>query len=249
MKSFVVTIAFALGCVSSASALTSQNYKCAEGKAKAWGKFESCVNKVVAKFYKTGSMSDLRRCRTKYAAAWTKLQQSLPNAPACQLPRLTDQGATVKDNFTALVWEKKTTEPLSGENPADPHDVDNLYTYWISEPGAPRPNGTAFTVFLAELNGTGFGGSNGWRIPTIAELLTLPLIEESCPPDCHLDPLYGSFSIFDSYLSSTESLYAPDFPEVDQTIAYMNWVATNGAIMYHDGKSAGLYVRAVHGGL
>lgn len=234
-----------------ASAVISESYKCNEGKVKAHSKFEVCVDKLVAKFYLTGSINGgvMKKCREKYAAAWTKLQAKLPNAPACQLPRLTDLGDTVKDNLTGLVWEKKTTVPLSGANPADPHDVDNVYTYSINGTGPFPPNGTVFTDFLASLNGAGFGGSFSWRVPTLAEMLTLPLVEENCPADCHLDPIYGPFTLANSYWTSKESLLVPELPGVDVTVPYMNWVVINAGIFYHDGKAANLSVRAVHGGV
>jgi hypothetical protein len=45
-------------------------------------------------------------------------------------PRFVDNGdGTVTDNQTGLQWEKKTTAVGSVANLADPHDVDNAYTW------------------------------------------------------------------------------------------------------------------------
>src|SRR5262245_54850756 len=40
-----------------------------------------------------------------------------------------DLGGTIKDTCTGLQWEKKTTAVGSGANPADRHDVDNVYSW------------------------------------------------------------------------------------------------------------------------
>src|SRR2546429_7397381 len=64
--------------------------------------------------------------------------------------RFVDNGdGTVTDNQTGLQWEQKTTTVGSGVNLADPHDVDNSYTWSSSGTAA---DGTAFTDFLATLN-------------------------------------------------------------------------------------------------
>jgi hypothetical protein len=92
----------------------------------------------------------------------------------CWATRFVDNGnGTVTDNQTKLVWEKKTTAVGSGANLADPHDVDNTYS-WGSNTAPYPPNGTAFTDFLARLNGSAdgvcFAGQCDWRLPTLAEL-------------------------------------------------------------------------------
>src|SRR5262249_22022729 len=83
--------------------------------------------------------------------------------------RYRDNGdGTFTDQSTALRWEQKDGSDGVG-NPADPHDADNAYT-WSFYLGA---DGTAFTDFLAKLNGGSgscFQGSCDWRLPTIQEM-------------------------------------------------------------------------------
>lgn len=95
---------------------------------------------------------------------------------ACFSVRFVDNlDGTVTDNQTGLMWEKKAD--LDGVGVAcasaaacpDPHDADNLYTYSFDNPLGPP--GTAYTVFLDQLNaGSGFAGHTDWRLPTYAEL-------------------------------------------------------------------------------
>jgi hypothetical protein len=73
-------------------------------------------------------------------------------------------GVTVEDTATTLLWERKTTT-------GDVHDVTNTYT-WSSTGTA--PDGTAYTVFLADLNTSpGFAGHTDWRLPFISELQSI----------------------------------------------------------------------------
>src|SRR5262249_49327585 len=87
-------------------------------------------------------------------------------------PRFVDNGnGTVTDRQTCLVWEQKTTAVGSGTDATNAHDVDNTYAW--SSPG-PAPDGTAFTNFLATLNGASFAGHTDWRLPTSAGSSTDP---------------------------------------------------------------------------
>lgn len=78
--------------------------------------------------------------------------------------RFVDNGdGTITDLHTCLVWEKK-------DDSGSVHDQDNAYTWsTCTDPTCP-PDGTAFTVFLATLNGSGFAGHRDWRMPRSAGL-------------------------------------------------------------------------------
>jgi len=90
-------------------------------------------------------------------------------------PRFVDTGLTIIDHLTGLEWEKKTDD-------GSVHDKDNTYTFTATSGGA-EPDGTAFTVFLRELNDCGssdgstivggFAGHCDWRLARIDELQTI----------------------------------------------------------------------------
>jgi hypothetical protein len=81
----------------------------------------------------------------------------------------------VKDNVTGLIWEMKTNKD-EVKNYNDPHDADNTYTWYDSNPatnggdaGVPG-DGTDTEDFIKALNDAHYGGYSNWRLPTINEL-------------------------------------------------------------------------------
>lgn len=145
---------------------------CDYARITAWKAYTSCIEAVVAKDAK-GLIFDedaaFARCRHTYFKKWTAFQPKASLAGStCIGARYTDNGdQTVTDNLSGLTWEKK-------DNAGGVHDRDNTYTW---SPGSPyKENGTAFTTFLSTVNSAGgFGGANGWRLPTVAELQTIVL--------------------------------------------------------------------------
>ena len=82
-------------------------------------------------------------------------------------PRFTDNGLTITDNATGLMWEQKT-------NDGSVHDMNNTYTWF-----------DAFDAFLygpPGLNNTNFAGHNDWRIPNVNELQSIYQQDEWPPP-------------------------------------------------------------------
>ncbi|HVN86163.1 MAG TPA: DUF1566 domain-containing protein [Candidatus Binatia bacterium] len=159
--------------------------------------------------------------------------------------RYVDNGdGTVTDKQTDLIWEKKTTTVGSGTNYNDPHDVDNLYT-WGSVSAPYPPAGTAFTDFLANLNGgagpnTCFAGHCDWRLPSgreLASLLTYDLCFGSPTIPC-IDQIFGPTQPLYYWTGET---WAP-YPSVADTEAFCG--AGCGSTV---SKNYPNYVRAVRG--
>ena len=159
-------------------------------------------------------------------------------------PRYVDNGdGTVSDTQTGLMWEKKTTAVGSGPNYADPHDVDNTYTWTAS--GSPYPaDGTVFTDFLVKLNTMPcFAGHCDWRLPseegqnspfTGPKELEGLLIHQCGANPCD-DIIFAPVAFF--YWSATTYAGSPSFA----------WGVGNGNL-YSGFKTGNFYVRAVRTG-
>jgi hypothetical protein len=184
-----------------------------------------------------------------------KLKSSLVCTPAVKgaYQRFVDNGdGTVIDHQTGLQWEKKTTAVGSGVNLADPHDVDNTYT-WNTTFGGTTPNGTAFTDFLGTLNAcvsvndlgpitNGFAGHCDWRLPSNAELRTILLDSFPCATHPCIDPIFGptvGTGIVQYYWTATTVVSLPDNAWIGD---FFEAVSGYAAI-----KFVPRYVRAVRG--
>ena len=165
------------------------------------------------------------------------------NTTQCNPTRFEDAGATILDHQTNLEWEKK--DGADGvANAANPHDVDNLYT-WAASGNV--QSGTVFTSFLMALNGTTDGSPPGattgcydgrcdWRIPNIVELKSIAVLSPGCgAAPCIQDPLFAPVRN-DFYWSVTTRASVP-------TGAYV--VTFNTGAAASDLKTASHYVRAV----
>ncbi len=206
-----------------------------------------CIDKVVATDYGCVPNSSCKasfdefaafaKCRLTYFKNWTSFQgkKSLTGS-TCVGTRFVDNGdGTVTNGLTTLVWEKKT-------NDATVHDEGNVYT-WST--GTNTDDGTAFTSFLATVNGGGgFAGANGWRLPTLAELQTIVEDFACTKSSCNC----GSPPCLDGTFSPTPSNFY--WSATSYVLANLAWyVSFDQGAVYYAIETVGLYVRAVRGGL
>jgi hypothetical protein len=146
---------------------------------------------------------------------------SIPS-PTPDPTRFVDQGATVLDTKTNLIWEKKSV--------GFPSDVDYAFT-WCEATGCA---GSAES-WIDGFRNTARNGS--WRIPTRAELQSI--VQGPCPRSSFspcIDPVFGGTAearYWSSEESSDASAYSVSF--------------TNGQVIT-ESKSARNRVRAVRSG-
>ncbi len=142
--------------------------------------------------------------------------EALVVCPATAPTRFVDNGdGTICDRDTGLRWETKDATADSVKDFTNPRDVDNQYTWTDTADGDfTNPDGTAFTDFLAKLNGVvadtssseQLAGYNDWRLPTSAELQTI--LDCSFGIPC-IDPIFGP-TVAGFYWSSTSFANGPD---------------------------------------
>ncbi len=159
------------------------------------------------------------------------------------LPNSASSWAMVRDNVTGLIWEVKRNKD-GVKNYDDPHDADNTYTWYDSNPetnggyaGTPG-NGTDTQDFINALNKAHFGGYSDWRMPTLKELDSIVDLSIPYPGPC-INTAYFPNTRASWYWSSTTDAYFTDSA----------WVVNFD--YGYDGSSnlnVRLYVRAVRGG-
>lgn len=246
-------VAGALLIGASTSHAATPEERCQNSRYMAAAKYGYCQQRALATFYgadvdpfsiaflKHQAASD--KCRLKYTAIWPRLQaQSAGTGATCDSPRFVDNGNdTVTDKLTGLQWEKKQDFD-SVQNPSDPHDADNLYS-WST--GPENADGTIFTNFLPALNGTCFAGQCDWRLPTIAELVTI-LRDERYPCSTFpcIEPIFGPTA---ADTMPTTLYYASSTTSTHFTSFYWE-VSFGGGYLANGTKFDATPVRAVHAG-
>lgn len=162
------------------------------------------------------------------------------------LPDSAMSWSMVLDNVTGLVWEMKTNKD-GQRNYLDPHDADNIYTWYDSNPatnggnaGDPGFRGNTES-FIKALNDARYGGYSDWRMPTVQELAGIVNYGAVRKGDPKLDGRYFSDTPAGDYWSGitnagiTDRAWNVDF--YGGTVKSGLWKLGNEC-----------YVRAVRGG-
>lgn len=135
--------------------------------------------------------------------SYTKLDNNGDALPK----KSTQPWAMVRDNVTGLIWEVKTD--LDGSpNYNNPHDADNLYTWFDGNDGTPGDGKETFDTekFIDSLNDAYFGGYNDWRLPTIKELDSI--VNYNIPnPGPTINPDFFPSTQSSHYWSSTDCAF------------------------------------------
>ena len=234
-RTFVLALAALALVAGDAQAAPTAEQSCQKALSLAAGTYLQCMEKAMGLYYGgayNGTGPAFGKCVDKYTANWPKLVKKYDGkGTSCTGDRYADNGGgTFTDRLTSLVWETKTDD--SGM-----HDKDNTYTWSTGSPW--REDGTVFTTFLNTLNDGGFGGSNGWRLPSIYELNTLvkPGFPNCSTPPCTTVP---GETVSSYYWSSSTDRFTPDIAWV---MNFFLGYVINGT------KTLDLpYVRAVRGG-
>jgi hypothetical protein len=149
----------------------------------------------------------------------------------------------VKDNVTGLVWETKTNND-GVKNYNNPHDADNTYTWYDSNPATNGGDagteglGTDTEDFVKALNDANYGGYSDWRMPTLKELANIVKYSISDPRP-KIDTGYFTGTVSSFYCSSTTRAFN----------TFNAWgVNFNYGTDYNGTKNYSYYVRAVRGG-
>ena len=124
--------------------------------------------------------------RANAQAAWK--EKTVPGS------RFTDNGDTITDHQTGLMWEKKQDAEAVSWREA-PHSVNAVCT-WAEANGE----------WIDTINGSAFAGFSDWRVPSAHELVTI--IEYGRPRPPAIDPIFGPVAAA-FYWSSTPLSFRP----------------------------------------
>ena len=165
------------------------------------------------------------------------------NAAGKAMPADESAWVMVRDNVTGLIWEVKQDKD-GVENYVNPHDADNVYTWYDSNPATNGGNagtpgqGTDTEDFINALNTDRYGGYNDWRLPTARELESII--------DC--GTLFPAPSINATFFPNTAaSWYRSSTTMADEITVPIDVSFFYGLGVYYFSKAYAYSARAVRG--
>lgn len=238
-RMFIVASAVLLAALAARAAQAASTEEgCNAARHKAAAKYLSCQYKAQAKYDATqdlvGYQNAAARCRDGYGGQWARIETAFAGSETtCDQPRFVDNGETVTDNLTNLEWEKKTDD-------SSIHDVDNVYSWDVpGDADFTNADGTAFAVFLSDLNGGAcFAERCDWRLPTREELQTIFVPLSQCAMQPCTDPAIGPAPTGSTWSSTPDLLF-----DVSA------WAASGLPLVNRATKTQENPVRGVRGGL